>query len=104
MSDEEQRNAVDAATETAANDANAGDEQDAPAETPFDNPFFLPVVLWALAVWFGWDIVTNAQAYQDYPRFNQGGFAILSVLAIYFTWSAVKEKRQGESDAETEPD
>ena len=69
------------------------EEEDQPASTPFDNPFFLPVLLWAFAAWFGWDIVTDAEAYQNYPLFNQGGFALLSVLAIYFTWSAIKEKR-----------
>ncbi|MCH8890019.1 MAG: hypothetical protein IH827_02900 [Myxococcales bacterium] len=66
---------------------------DRPASTPFDNPFFLPVLLWAFAAYFGYDIVTDAEAYQNYPLFNQGGFALLSALAIYFTWSAIKEKR-----------
>jgi len=77
------------------NDNQQNDEngEDRPASTPFDNPFFLPVLLWAGAAWFGYDIVTDAEAYQNYPLFNQGGFALLSVLAIYFTWSAIKEKR-----------
>ena len=78
-----------------------GGEEEGPATTPFDNPYFLPVVLWALAAWFGWDIVTNAQAYQDYPLFNQIGFGVLSVAAVYFTWSAVKEKRaEREADSD----
>ncbi len=70
-----------------------GREEESTASTPFDNPFFLPAVLWALALWFGWDIVTDAEAYQKYPMFNLGGLAVLSVLASYFTWSAIKEKR-----------
>ena len=69
-----------------------GQEEEA-ASTPFDNPFFFPVILWGLALYFGYDIVTNAEAYQEWPRFNQGGFAILSVAAIYYSWSAIKEKR-----------
>ncbi len=72
-----------------------------PASTPFDNPFFLPVLLWAFAAWFGYDIVTDAEAYQNFPLFNQGGAAVLSVLAAYFTWSAIKEKR---ADREKSPD
>ena len=68
-------------------------EDEAPATTPFDNPYFLPVVLWGLAAWFGFDIVTNAEAYQEYPNFNRGGFGVLSVMAIYFTRSAILEKR-----------
>jgi hypothetical protein len=85
------------------NDNQQNDEngEDQPAPTPFDNPFFLPVLLWAGAAWFGYDIVTDAEAYQKYPLFNQGGLALLSVLAIYFTRSAIKEKREereGSSD------
>jgi hypothetical protein len=78
-----------------------GDDEGRQAPTPFDNPFFLPVLLWAGAAWFGYDIVTDAEAYQNYPLFNQGGLALLSVLAIYFTRSAIKEKRaerEGSSD------
>ena len=74
-------------------ESETGDEDESQASTPFDNPFFLPVVLWGLALWFGWDIVTDAEAYQEYPMFNLGGFAVLSVLAIYFTRSAIIEKR-----------
>ena len=74
-----------------------GDGSDeTPAATPFDNPWFFPVVLWGFAAYFGFDVVTGAEAYQEYPIFNLGGFALLSVAAIYFTWSAVKEKRERE--------
>ena len=75
--------------------------EDRPASTPFDNPFFLPVLLWAFAAWFGYDIVTDAKAYQENPKFNEYGLMITSALALYFTWSAVKErraKREGSSD------
>jgi len=68
-------------------------EKDGPAETPFDNPFFLPVILWGLAAWFGWDVVTQAEAYLKYPMFNIGGLVILTPAAIYFTWLAIKERR-----------
>ena len=67
--------------------------RDEQAATPFDNPFFLPVVLWALAAWFGWDVVTGAEAYQKYPMFNIGGLVILVPVATYFSWSAIKERR-----------
>jgi hypothetical protein len=70
-----------------------GEDEDQPASTPFDNPFFLPVLLWAFAGWFAWDIVTNAKAYQDHPKFNEYGLLVFSVLALYFTWSAIKERR-----------
>jgi hypothetical protein len=73
--------------------------EDGPASTPFDNPFFLPVLLWAFAGWFGFDIVTNAQAYQDNPKFNEYGLLAMSALAIYFTWSAIKERRAEREDS-----
>ena len=77
------------------NDNQQDDEngEDQPAPTPFDNPFFLPVVLWALAAWFAWDVITGAEAYQKYPLFNLGGLAILAPAALYYTWSAIKEHR-----------
>jgi hypothetical protein len=75
-------------------------EEESPASTPFDNPFFLPVILWGLALWFGWDIVTDAEAYREYPMFNIGGLAVFSVLAIYFTRSALKERAARERDTD----
>ena len=87
MSDEQDRERVD------PNPDPAPDEGDGPASTPFDNPFFLPVILWALALWFGWDVITGAEAYQKYPAFNIGGLVILTPAALYFTWSAIKERR-----------
>jgi hypothetical protein len=71
-----------------------GREEEA-AATPFDNPFFFPVILWGLALYFGFDIVTDSEAYQKWPKFNLGGFAILSAAAIYYTRSAIREKRAG---------
>ncbi len=83
-------------SDTPQNDDEEAEDQ--AASTPFDNPYFLPVLLWAFAAYFGYDIVTDAEAYQNYPLFNQGGFALLSVLAIYFTWSAIREQRDEPPD------
>ncbi len=79
-------------------------EDEAPAATPFDNPYFLPAVLWGLAAWFGYDVVTNAPAYQEYPKFNLGGFAVLSVAALYFTRGAILEKRALRENADASTD
>ncbi|MBW2576753.1 MAG: hypothetical protein JRE38_01650 [Deltaproteobacteria bacterium] len=86
------------------NDNLGSDEEDdegQPAPTPFDNPFFLPVLLGAFALWCAWDIITDAPAYQDHPWFNIGGLLIGGVLTLYFTWSAVKERR---AEREKSPD
>ena len=77
------------------------EDEGRPAATPFDNPFFLPVLLWAVAAWFAWDIVTNAPAYQENPKFNEYGLVGTCVLALYFTWSAIKERR---AEREKSPD
>ena len=84
-----------------AGDSEAEDEQ---ASTPFDHPFFLPVLLWAFAAWFGWDIVTDAEAYQKYPMFNWGGLILTTPIAVYYTWRAVQERREpGRSDDAGDP-
>ena len=69
----------------------AGDEAKAPARTPFDNPWFLPVLLWLFVAWFAWDILTDAEAYQNSPNFNRGGLLVSSLLALYYSWTAAKE-------------
>ena len=69
-----------------------GDE--APAPTPFDNPYFLPIILWGFAAWFGWDIVTDAEAYQEWPWFNRIGLVVSGGAAFWFTRSAILEKRE----------
>lgn len=69
------------------------DGEDERAPTPFDNPFFLPILLWAFALWFAWDIATDAEAYRKYPLFNQVGAGVCALGALYFTWSAIKERR-----------
>ncbi len=69
------------------------EDEDRPASTPFDNPYFLPALFWAWALYCAWDILTNAPAYQENPKFNEYGLLISGILALYFTWSAIKEKR-----------
>jgi len=65
-------------------------EEEAPS-TPFDHPFFLPVILWAFALWFLWDgwIVPM----EDHLKFNRYGSVILVVAALYYTIQALRERR-----------
>jgi hypothetical protein len=68
-------------------------EEDEP-RNPFDNPYFLPVLLLGLSIWFGYDGWFNADAHmQKWRGFNQIGFAVLVVLGIWFLVRARKETR-----------
>jgi hypothetical protein len=73
-----------------------GSEREARARTPFDNPVFLPVLLWLFALWFGYDAFLNKDEHMQVPTtlwFNRIGFPILVVLALRYTWQGVREKR-----------
>ena len=75
--------------------------EDRAPPNPFDNPFLLPGLLWVFAAWCAFDILTNAEAYQENPKFNEYGLMISAALALYFTWSAIKERR---AEREKSPD
>ena len=86
------------------------DEQEEPVRTPFDNPFFLPVLLWIFAAWFGYDAFFNADEHMLEPFtlwFNRIGFPVMLLLAVYFTSKGLREKRVEEehssSDAPLDP-
>jgi hypothetical protein len=60
------------------------DEEVAP--TPFDGPYFLPVVLLGLALWFGYDGWINEDPkMQQHGTFNRVG-AVLLALGALLTW------------------
>ncbi len=84
--------------EQQAGDAAATDpeEDDEDAGSPFDHPAFLPVLLWALAIWFGYDGWINQDPDMlEHLAFNRWGFGVLVVLGLYFTVQAVREMRAG---------
>ena len=64
------------------------------ASTPFDNPFFLPVLLWAFTAWFGYDGWFNPS--MEWVRFNRWGFAVAGVLAVYYTVRGLRERREAQ--------
>jgi hypothetical protein len=82
--------------------ADADDEDD--ASSPFDHPAFLPVLLWGLAVWFGYDGWINQDPDMlEHVAFNRWGFGILVVLGLYFTVQSVRDARARESEG-SDPD
>lgn len=68
------------------------DPSEDPPRTPFDNPFFLPAMLWIFAVWFGYDGWFNPD--MEWIKFNRYSFAIILVLAVYYTRRGLRERRE----------
>ena len=80
-----------AKAESAERNAPTGESDDEDAPSPFDHPAFLPVLLWALALWFGYDGWFNENI--EAVNFNRYGFGLLALAAIYYTIRAVRETR-----------
>jgi len=94
MSDERDQTSLRAKADDAANPDAEEDEEDDDVGSPFDHPAFLPVLLWALSLWFGYDGWLNDDPdMQEHLTFNRYGFAVLIVLATYFTVQGVREMR-----------
>ena len=74
-------------------------EEEGP-RNPFDNPYFLPVALFAFALWFGYDGWFNPEI--ESVMFNRVGFPIVLAAAIYFGWRARVEVRASREAAEAE--
>lgn len=71
--------------------------EDEGVATPFEKPFFMPVLLFGLALWFGYDGWFNEE--MEWIKFNRWVFAGLMVLVVYTTWQDVREvRRTRESD------
>jgi hypothetical protein len=70
-------------------DGTESDEEYAP--TPFDNPFFLPVLLIGFSIWFIYDGWFNPD--MEWIKFNRIGAATCSLLGIWFTVKAIRERR-----------
>ncbi|MDH3520932.1 MAG: hypothetical protein OEM49_10800 [Myxococcales bacterium] len=67
----------------ALDDERRDEAEDAERSSPFDHPAFLPVIVGAFALWFGFDGWFNADI--ESIRFNRYGFGFLLGAAIYFT-------------------
>jgi hypothetical protein len=70
-------------------------ESEERASTPFDHPYFLPALLIAFTVWFGYDGWLNKDFDPQWIGFNRWGFFILLPLSAWFTIQAVRERRRG---------
>jgi len=62
------------------------------ASTPFDKPYFMPVLLFILALWFGYDGWFNDEI--ESILFNRVVFGLLIVLTVYTTYQDVRDSRK----------
>ena len=70
------------------------EEDDEDAGSPFDHPAFLPVLLWALAIWFGYDGWINQDPEMlEHLSFNRWGFGVLVLAGTYYTIQSLRERR-----------
>ena len=78
-----------------------------PPPTPFDHPLFLPALLVAGMVWFGYDGWINQDPDMlEHRTFNQWGFAVLTLLAIWFGrkgWREWQEERREKASGSGRP-
>ncbi|MEE2679981.1 MAG: hypothetical protein VX546_15470 [Myxococcota bacterium] len=77
-----------------------GPEEERPPKTPFDNPLFLPVVLWAFTLWFAYDAWIVPM--EEHLAFNRYGFFVALAAAIWFTRTGLRERREEKAAAERE--
>ena len=70
----------------------------APATTPFEKPFFMPVLLFLLALWFGYDGWFNEEI--ESIMFNRVVFGGLVILVAYTTYQDVKVVRKSKESGE----
>ena len=88
---------IESQTDRESQSANAEttDETEEQAPTPFDHPFFLPVLLTGLMFWFGYDgFLNDDPEMAEHITFNQVGFVVLLVLTIYFGIQGYKEWKE----------
>jgi len=70
-----------------------GDAESEAPSTPFDSPWFLPVLLWPLSAWFGYDGWFNPEM-EEHLLFNRVGFGVLVLAAIWYTIQAVRDAKR----------
>jgi len=66
--------------------------EDGSLTTPFEKPFFMPVLLFALALWFGYDGWFNEE--MEWIKFNRIVFCVLMVLVAWTTYQDVRHVRR----------
>ena len=74
---------------------NEASEDGGRVSTPFEKPFFMPVLLFLLALWFGYDGWFNEEI--ESIMFNRVVFGLLVALTIWTTYQDVRDTRKPKS-------
>ena len=77
------------------------EERDDGPRNPFDNPFFLPILLLGLSLWFGYDGWLNRDEHMLKPStlwFNRVGFVLLVAGGLWSLRRARKEREAAKSE------
>lgn len=84
MADDREQTSLESQSQ-ASLDTATDEEEEEDVGSPFDHPAFLPVLLLALATWFGFDGWFSETI--ESVRFNRYGFFFLVGAALYFSAS-----------------
>jgi len=79
------------------------EDDDGPASTPFDNPWLLPILFTAFALWFAYDGWISEKfmvpGKEGTLAFNRWLTPVWAIAAVWTTMSALRErKRNAEGD------
>lgn len=85
--------------------ASVGPAEQRPPPTPFDHPLFLPVLLLAGSLWFGYDGWINQDPEMlEHRDFNRYGFALLVALTSWFGFKGWREWQTSRSASDSTPE
>jgi hypothetical protein len=75
-------------------------ERRGPPPNPLYHPLFLPVLLIAFTLWFGWDgFLTSDPDMQKHQGFNRIMFYIMAPLSVWMVPRGIREFREDQAAA-----
>jgi hypothetical protein len=75
-------------------------ERRGPPPNPLYHPLFLPVLLVAFCLWFGWDgFITTDPEMLEHQGFNRVMFGVTAVLCLWVVPRGIKEHRAEQAAA-----
>lgn len=76
-------------------------ERRGPPPNPLYHPLFLPVLLVAFCLWFGWDgFLTSDPEMMEHQNFNRVMFAITLLICVRVVPRGIKEYREDQAKAD----